>query len=220
MDVLERYEKIKVKAIRTKSQIEQHYMTAKDLKSQYDEKTTQLENEKDSLNVQNFAIDTLKEIMDKLSQEHVEKVVSLLTYALTVIFHDKNYSVEIVTSDKRNVKTADLILVERTEDRVIRSEFNDSIGGGILAVVGLVLQIYYCNVLGQSPVLFMDEALSQVSSEYISTLMAFIKELAETKNLIIVLISHDERYMNYADKTYMVNDGDVKELVNGKRESK
>lgn len=216
MNIVERYENLKVKAIRLKSQIEQHYSTAKDIKAQYDEKTKQLENEKDSLNVQNFAIDTLKEIMDKLSQEHVEKVVSLLTYALSVVFHDKNYSVEIVTSDKRNVKTADLILVERTEDKVLRSEFNDSIGGGILAVVGLVLQIYYCNVLGQAPVLFMDEALSQVSSEYVVTLMMFIKELAEKKDLIIVLISHDERYMNYADRTYMVDDGEVKEVGHGK----
>lgn len=213
MTIFDRFDQDKTKAIKLKSQIEQHYNTANDLRVQYNEKTLQLENEKDSLNVQNFAIDALKEIMDKMSQEHVEKVVALLTYALSVIFYDKEYSVEIVTSDKRNVKTAELTLVERTEDKVIRSPFDDGIGGGVIAVVGLVLQVYYSNVLNQSPILFMDEALSQVSSEYIPTLMAFIKELAETKHFIIVLVSHDDRYYQYADKKYSVSDGEVKEVV-------
>lgn len=216
MDIFERYDLLKSRAIKTKAQIEQSYNTALDLREQYKEKTEQFSNEKESLNIQNLAIDTLKEILDQLSQEHVERVVALLSYALQIIFFDKEYSVEIVTSDKRGVKTADLILVERTEDRVIRSPFEDAIGGGVIAVCGLVLQVYYNNVLRQAPILFMDEALSQVSSEYVPTLMAFIKELVTEKSLIMVLVSHDERYMNYADRTYEVDDGEVREVQNGK----
>ena len=64
----------------------------------------------------------------------------------------------------------------------------------------------------------MDEALSQVSSEYVPTMMAFIKELAESKDFIMVLISHDNRYISYADKTYMVRDGEVKEVKHGNTE--
>ena len=42
--------------------------------------------------------------------------------------------------------------------------------------------------------------------------MAFIKELAEAKNVILVLISHDSRYLPYADKMYNVNNGKVMEV--------
>ena len=212
MDVLERYDKLKTKAIQIRAQAQQSYKTCFDIKGQYDQITKKYQEDRDSLNIQNFAIDTLKEIMDKMSQEHVEKVVNLLTYALQSIFYDRNYMVEIVTSDKRGVKTADLMLVEQTEAKVVRSPFSDAIGGGILAVCGLVLQIYYSHVLNQSPVLFLDEQLSQVSSEYIPTLMAFVKELASSKELILVLISHDDRYMAYADRKYEVDSGNVREV--------
>ena len=207
----ERFNLLKTKAIQIRSQADQSKKVAQDLKFQYAEKLKQLQKEKDSLSIQGFAVDTLKEIMDKLSQEHVERVVALLSYALQTIFYDKQYSVEIVTSDKRNVKTADLVLVERKEDTVIRSDFNDSIGGGIMAVVGLVLQVYYTNLTGQAPILFLDEALTQVSVEYIPTLMEFIKELAYQKDLILVLVSHDDRLISYADKIYRVDDGVVEE---------
>lgn len=210
MTIEDRYEALKTRAIRVRSLAEGSKNSAQELKVQFEETTQNLADEKDSLNVQQFAIDCLKEIMDKMSQEHVERIVNLLTYALQTIFYDKDYSVEIVTSDKRNVKTAEISLVERQEDKVIRSSFDD-IGGGVVAVCGLVLQVYYCNVLKQAPILFLDEQLSQVSENYVPTLMQFVKELASTKDLIMVLISHDNRYISYADKTYRVDDGQVKE---------
>lgn len=212
MTTVERYESLKTKAIQIKAQTQQAYNTCLDVKAQYDEVTEKYKADKESLNVQTLAIDTLKEIIDKLSQAHVERVVSLLTYALQSIFFDKNYSVEIVTSDKRNSKTADMILVEQTGESVIRAPFNEGIGGGVMAVCGLVLQVYYLNLLNQAPVIFLDEQLSQVSSEYIPTLMAFIKELSDKKNLIVVLVTHDQRIMQYADKTYLVEDGVVSEV--------
>lgn len=212
MTTVERYESLKTKAIQIKAQTQQAYNTCLDVKAQYDEVTEKYKADKESLNVQTLAIDTLKEIIDKLSQAHVERVVSLLTYSLQSIFFDKNYSVEIVTSDKRNSKTADMILVEQTGESVIRAPFNEGIGGGVMAVCGLVLQVYYLNLLNQAPVIFLDEQLSQVSSEYIPTLMAFIKELSDKKNLIVVLVTHDQRIMQYADKTYLVEDGVVSEV--------
>ena len=40
----------------------------------------------------------------------------------------------------------------------------------------------------------------------------FLRKLCEDKKLIVVAISHDVRFFDYADKCYLVADGYVKEL--------
>ena len=34
-----------------------------------------------------------------------------------------------------------------------------------------------------------------------------MKRMADERGMIIVIITHDPRFMEYADKTYLVNDG-------------
>lgn len=209
MEIEERYEALKLKSIKLKTQVAQHLKTGKENKLQYEEKKKQLEVEKESSIIQSTAIDMLKEIVDKMSQQHIEKIVNLLTYGLSTIFYDKDYSVEVILGDKRNAKTAEFQLVEKTEDKVIRSSFDDGIGGGVVAVTGVILQVYYVGMLNLAPIIFVDEGFSQVSSEYITPLMKFIEELAETKKFIFVLVTHDERLMNGAVRTYKVETGVV-----------
>lgn len=216
MGILEDYNKLKVKSIRLRTQVKQHYDTAKDLKQQYDEMVFKLEAEVSSINVQETSIDMLKEIVDRLSQDHIERIVDLLSYALSVIFYDKDYTVEVEMGDKRNAKTAEFVLVERNEEGVTRSSFDDEIGGGIIAVVGIVLQVYYIGMLNLSPIIFVDEGFTQISSSYIDNFLKFIKELAEQKKFIVVLVSHDERLIAFADRTYRVDSGEVRRVADGR----
>ena len=98
-----------------------------------------------------------------MSSEHIERVVNLLTYALQTVFFDKEYSVELLMGDKRNAKTAEFYLVENRDKQVVRTEFEDGIGGGIQVVVGFVLQVFYIEYFGLSPIMFLDESFSQLS---------------------------------------------------------
>lgn len=205
----ERYEDLKLKSIKLKAQVQQSYQVAKDNKLQYEEMKKKLEEEQKSLLVQGNAINVLKEIVDKMSQQHIERIVDLVTYALNTIFYDKNYSVEVILGDKRNSKTAEFQLVERTETEVIRSSFNDGIGGGIVAIVGCILQVYYIGMLNLAPIIFIDEGFSQVSSQYIEPLLQFIEELANMKKFIFVLVTHDTRLMYRAVQIYEVENGVV-----------
>ena len=111
--------------------------------------------------------------------------------------------------DKRNAKTAEFYLVSEVNGETIKSSFNDSIGGGIMAVVGFLLQVYYLGYLNRAPILFCDESFSQVSERYIDTLVDFINELAKQKDFIIVLITHDVRLMGKSKTMYKVNQGKI-----------
>ena len=219
-EIKKSYENLKVRSIRLQSKVQHHKDTALELKSQYESITKQLSSDRSSLLVQETSIKVIKEIIDSLSQEHIQRICDLITYGLKTIFYDRDYQIEVLLGDKRSNKTAELFLVEDKTNsdgthEIIRSSFNDSIGGGVVAVVGVILQIFYLGYLNQAPILFMDESLSQVSSEYVPNLMSFIKELARQKGFIFVLVSHDTRIINYADKKYQVEQGVVTEVKAG-----
>ena len=123
------YSKLRLKAIKLKAQAEQHLLSAKEAKAAYEVKRDALKKEKESHGIQLAAIDVHAQIVDKLSHQHVDRIVDLVTYALQTIFYDKQYSVEIVLSDKRNVKTAEFLLVEKLNDgTILKSSFDDGIG--------------------------------------------------------------------------------------------
>ena len=208
IDYISQYNDLHLRALKIKARYDSLNAQYNDLQNKLEEKRNEIVNLKKSLVIQNTSIDVLKEIIDKLSREHIDKLVDLLTYALQTIFYDKNYSVEVLLGDKRNVKTLDLQLVEKVSNRVIRSSF-DSIGGGILSIVGFVMQVYYIGVYNLSSILFIDEGFSQVSSRYIEPLMLFINELAKSKDFIFVLITHDDRLKSKASRTYVVDNGGV-----------
>lgn len=161
------------------------------------------------------SIDVMKQLIDILSREQIDQLKELISYGLSTIFVDRNYSIDIVISESKNVKQANFVLVETLADgSVIRSDFKDSIGGGVLSVVGLIIQVYYILYYNLYPILFMDEALSQISTMYLPSVIEFIDQLAQKKHFKFVLITHDERLIEYGTKVYSVKSGEVS-LVRG-----
>lgn len=156
------------------------------------------------------ALSVLNTLIQTLSTQHINRVQALVTQALQTIFHDRDYRFEIAVSDRgNNSKQAEMFLIEVKDGQVIKSPLRDGVGGGIQSVVGFVLQIFYIEHLGASKVLFLDESLSQVSVQYIEGVAQFIKVLCEQKDFRVVLISHDQRLIPYADKTIRVEKGVV-----------
>lgn len=217
-NLISEYNELKTKAIEVNTQIKQHYQTTVNLKKSYSDTVDEIKDVQKTAIILDSSVKVLKEILEKISEQYIEKIVNLVTYALNSIFYDKDYSVEIEVSDKRNSKTAELFLIERKENEVIRTSFNDSIGGGIVAVVGFVLQVYYIGYLNQSKIMFVDEGFSQISSRYIDSLIEFIRELSRSKGFIFVLVSHDERLIPFANKLYEVSEGKVKEIEKRERQ--
>ena len=62
-------------------------------------------------------------------------------------------------------------------------------------------------------ILFLDEALSAVSIEYIPSLMTFIKSLSEQRGFTFLAVCHDLRFFDYADHVYRMEDGVLTEIT-------
>jgi len=91
-------------------------------------------------------------------------------------------------------------------------DIKHGVGAGVRTVVSFVLHVYAILNMKAYPILFLDEAYSYLSEHYVERFFTFMKGLCESKDFMVVLISHDVRFHDYADKSYHVADGHVKQM--------
>lgn len=146
----------------------------------------------------------IDDIIDKFSETSLKRLEELLTLGVSRIFQDRDYRVEIKVSEKRSSKCAELYLIDGGHAFMMR---DSCVAGGILVVVGFLIQVFYVANLDVSKTLFLDEALSNISTQYLDNFFSFVKELSEQIGLTVILITHDNRFLEYADRIYKVNNG-------------
>lgn len=146
--------------------------------------------------------------VDVLYQESIGVLQDTLDTALQYVMNDKDYSIKLELEDKRGTKSLNLALLDNTKGFEV--DLKDGVGNGIRAIISFVLKAYYL-VNENSRVLLLDEKYSQISAQYVPYFMTFLKKFTEEKDFIIVMITHDTRFMNYGDRVYVVADGHVQE---------
>lgn len=182
-----------------KYMIEQKGKELKDLNSLY--QTTQ------------FSYEYLNKLVKEESSKFIKKLNDVLDYGVKTIFDDCNYSIEIRVSDN-NKATIHLVYDDENGNKI--DPIIQNVGGGIRTVVGLLMQIFFIFHYKTEPIIFCDESLSQISSAYLPNTFSLIDELAKKNGLKILLITHDERFIKYADKRYMIADGRAVEVATEK----
>lgn len=147
--------------------------------------------------------------IDIMYEESIGALKETLNSALRYIMYDKNYNCNLILDDKRGAKTLELTLVDLDEDFEV--DLKDGAGQGIRTIISFILKAYYLINKG-SRVLFLDEKYSALSEHYVPRFFEFLKKMTEEKGMIVVLITHDTRFMDYADNIYMVNMGNVTKI--------
>lgn len=165
-------------------------------------KIEELECEKNTLKLCKPIID---DIISKFSDSLLRRLEELLTIGLKKIFYDRDYSIVIKVVDKRNTKCVELFLNDSGNLIPVR---NANVAGGVLVVIATIIQVFYVvNIPTIENALFLDEQLSQVSQQYVGTFMDFIKTLCNETGLSIVLITHDNKFIQYGDRIYIADKG-------------
>lgn len=211
--MIENYSALYNKAIQIKSK----YNT---IQNQLEQKQEQKQNLLDEMNISlqkqlvyENAISYTKELLDLMSRSQIKHLEELLNSAVSTIFFDKNYKIEFEISEYRNSNCLTIYLIEALSDGTeIKTDIKDN-GFGIKTIIGFILQIYFIIFNKLSPILIADEAFSALSDQYIPYLRSLLDSLTEKYGFIFILVSHDNRFIDIADKTYRVNNGEVR-LVN------
>lgn len=211
-EIISRYNQAKMQSISLKSSITNTKRVLSQLKLNYEEKKKEYEELTKKSVLQEEGLNLLKNLIQTMATEHINEVADFINEGLKTIFYDKEYKIEIEIEDKRNLKQANLYLIEKNGEDILKSSLKDSVGGGVLVTIGFLLQVFYIQYHGLSPIIFLDEAFTQLSDKYIVYLKMFIEDLAKRLGFIFVLITHDERLMHNAAKTYEVEGGRYHEL--------
>lgn len=205
----QKYQTLYNKAIVKKSNIELQLQQLDDTKQSYNDELKSLQQLLQDQQTYEHSIDVLKKMMDQLSKSQITHLSDLLNSSVQSIFFDRQYSIELNVTELRNQNQLKILLHEDTPDGHIVSDINDN-GYGLKGIIGFILQCYFIIYYKQDPILFLDEAFGNLSSQYLPYLKALIQSLTNKYGFRFILITHDERLMEMADRTYRVRLGEVK----------
>lgn len=153
------------------------------------------------------SMEVMKKLIELMSSKGIENLKKLLSFGLKTIFNDRDYAVEIEISERGNVKTAEFFLEEIKDGERIKVRLRDAAGGGIQTVVALIMMIYFIISLELRRLIILDEALSQVSDTYVENLFKFMKQTSDELGFKFLLVTHDPRFLEYADRIYRMKMG-------------
>lgn len=192
----------------TLNNIKYKIQTLQKTKQSNDEKMTEYSSDLKELNEKlEFIIEArqyYKKAIDVAYERSIYELKDVLNSALSYVFFDRNYEVDIVLSDVRGKS----IRLKITDDGK-PANLKTGTGMGVKCVVSAVLHIYYLQCKN-SKILVLDEAYSPVSVEYIENFFTFLKQLCEKLQFRIILVTHIEKFKEFGDKKYTVVLGKVK----------
>ena len=155
------------------------------------------------------AVDLMKKIAEGMSKSQINHLEALINSALETIFFDRKYFIELQVTELRNTNNLQVILNEITDtSELIKTDIKSN-GFGVQSIIGFILQVYFILYYKQYPILFMDEAMTNLSKQYLPYFKSLINDLAERYGFIFVLVTHDSDIKELADRTYMVSKGVV-----------
>lgn len=150
--------------------------------------------------------------IDLVYQKSVGELERLLNTALEFVFHDKVYKIRLDLSERYG-KSLEIKVEDHSKSPPMVLSMENGVGLGVRTLVSFVLQVYYLLNRNACPLLLLDECWTAVSVEYVDRFMSFVNGLAKERGLMVVLISHDPRFQDYAKRAYRVTDGNVSEVI-------
>lgn len=210
------YKDLKTQAISNISAINTYNQQLTNINSNIDELMKSNESIKNNLHWLTQSLDVMRLCITKLSEGHISHLNDLVNSMLKQVFDDKDYEVEFQLNDNKNGKILNIVLKDRiSDDEVVTTDIHDN-GGGLQTIVGFILQVYFIIYFNQEHILFLDESLSALSSEYIPNLITFMGSLVDKYGFTFVSVIHDKRFIdNILDQSslyinlYNIEDGRI-----------
>jgi DNA repair exonuclease SbcCD ATPase subunit len=167
-----------------------------------------MSNESDRLNkaicLNSESKELYKQATDLIYSKSIGELENTINKGLSTIFYDKDFQIKFELGDRVN-KTLNVYLVDNQKDLIVNMK--SGVGAGVRSVVSFVLLVFYILNKKSFPIIFLDESYSEISKAYIENFFNFIKYLCESKGLHLIMVTHDDRFINYSDKVYTISDG-------------
>ncbi len=144
------------------------------------------------------------------SAEHARKqakaqMENLVTNALQYVFGPM-FRFEIELSDHGGKPVADFFVVTEWDGITVKNKPQDARGGGVVDIISLALRVALMETFRPRPKgpLILDEPGKHVSSEYIVSMLEFLKSTGEMFDRQIILVTHNTHLTEGADRAFEV----------------
>lgn len=144
-------------------------------------------------------------VVDMCYMHSIKEMEDFVNFVLAYVFYDESYRIKLDITNRYN-KSITFYVID--ENRGLELPLRKGNGKGVKAVASFILLTYYLLRL-KSPYLFLDESFVNISAGYVERFFEYVKRLCKEQNLCVVLITHDQRFPEYADKIYRVSKGEV-----------
>ena len=164
---------------------------------------------KKNIELHKTAYSQLEKIIEESNRKYINKIEKLLNKAIKTIFYDEDYAIKVIVDNKKlNFMLLDMNNKDDNNEP-LEVDIDDACGGGIITVIGFVLQLFIIEILKLNKTIFVDEGFMALSETYRPLFYDFINEFCKNTNMKILLISHDELVREKAIKEITIEHGTI-----------
>lgn len=198
-DVLNRYQALKGQVTALKAQRESALRELTSLRVGFDSMQ--------KLEIQmSQAANLLREVAERCEATSKGMIERIVGHGLKVIFGEQDrFSISVET--KARAVQAYMCLGEDEKGQPHRSSILDSRGGGYVDVISVLTVLVM--MLQTKPhlqrILILDESFAEVGGDHLNKVGEFLQFLVKKLGLTILLITHSQELVDYADRLYEVD---------------
>jgi len=152
------------------------------------------------------ALDQAAEVLLRFGEQRqaevVNRVETLVTHGLQTVFGEE-MTFHIIAEQKAKAQQYEFVVRSKIGEATVETPVMDARGGGVAVVVGFLLRLLLVLLRKDTQrVLVLDESFAQLSEEYVPRLGEFIRELVDSTNVQVILVTHDPTFAAYVDTAY------------------
>lgn len=145
------------------------------------------------------SVDVFKEWLDDALKQNVGAISDLVTTGLQHIIHDQKLTFKI----KQEMKYSRLSMRFVIEDESgAEGDPMASFGGGAVLTASLILRLAIMSRLGMGNLLLLDESMNALANKYVPAAASFMRQLSEQTGINILMVTHNEEFLNHAHVAY------------------
>lgn len=149
-----------------------------------------------TMGVVNMALVMLEQVVlqvDELIHNYIDMPI---TAALQTIYQDPSLGVKTLINRAGDRMEASIEI--RRGNEVISGPVLDSVGGGVIDVIGFVLRLCVFRLLkGRGPIV-VDEPFRHVNREALYRAAEFVRQIADDLGIQVIMVTHNEILTNAA----------------------
>lgn len=144
------------------------------------------------------AAELFKSWLEDSLRSNVDSMAALCTSGLRHVIHDQRLTFSIRQEHKNNRVS---MRFEIEEDGV-EGDPVASFGGGPVLISSLILRLAVMSRMKMGNLLLLDESLHALAHRYRPSAASFLRQLSEETGINILMVTHDEEFMDGAHTSY------------------